>query len=148
MKGIEAIISIILILMITIALTALAYTWFSGIFSTLMSLASAAITKTSSAMATQIKMENAVYVDSDLKVYATIRNTGTQTFNAERTSFYINEIPQAGVTVDCPNCDCTNLEQGCIAIYNITASGLSIGDVLKATIETGLQDSKEIKIIY
>lgn len=148
MKGQEDIIAVVLILMVTIALTALAYMWFSGIFSGIMATVTTALTRTSGAMATQFKIENAVFnITENTILYVTIRNVGSQSFNANKVAFYVNDLPKPFVSNDCLDCDCDNLEEGCIANYNVTATGLSTESKLRATTETGLETSKEIIII-
>lgn len=147
MKGQEEIITLVLLIMIVVALVALAYTWFSGVFSQLMQAASIAVTRTGNVMSTQFKLESAAYVPGD-QIYVTIRNIGTQNFDATKTSFYVNEILSDSTLPDCPHCSCIELSKGCIASYNITYSGsLPAKSKLKATIETGLEDTKDITIV-
>jgi flagellin-like protein len=147
MKGQEDIIALVLILMIVIALAAFAYMWFSGIFSQLMSTAGAAIERTAGTMTTQFKLESAVYDASDQKVYAVIRNIGTQSFDAFKTNFYINDAYEIAALPDCQTCICGELAKGCIAIYSISMASLPQKNILMVTIETGLQDLREISIV-
>jgi len=150
MKGQEGIITIILLVMIVLAVVSLAYMWITGMFTSLAEFVGSAITQVSGSMATQFRLENAYY-DSDFNdLYVTVRNVGTQTFDATRTAFYIDNIPQ---TVEegfptCLNCECASLERGCIANYLIIPSSQpSEGSMLRITIETGAQDTRKISII-
>jgi len=146
MKGQEAVIAIVLILMMVIALAALAYTWFSGIFNQLMQAAGFAVTKTTGSMSMRFNVENAVYTGPPNSfVYVTIRNTGNEKFDATKTSLYINDMPQTLNDYSCSiDCDCTGLEQGCIATFNMTYASLPPQSFVKVVIENGLESSKEI----
>lgn len=149
MKGVTEIIAIILILMITIALAALAYTWFSGIFSDIMDAAASLLSRSSKNMATQFKVDNALYVASDNIIYVSIRNTGNQNFNATKSTFYIRGVPGDFSVIDCPNCNCNDLAPGCAADFEIPDTpfgSISEGDKLKVTIITGLQSTREITV--
>ena len=149
MKGVSEIIAIILILMITISLAALAYTWFSGIFSEIMDAAGSLLTRSSKTMATQFKVDNALYVASDNIIYASIRNTGNQNFDASKTLFYIRGIPGEFSTITCSGCNCNDLAGGCVVDFEIPDAPfgtISEGDKLKVTIITGLQNTREITI--
>jgi flagellin-like protein len=151
MKGVSEIIAIILILMITISLAALAYTWFSGIFSEIMDAAGSLLTSSSKTMATQFKVDNALYVASDNIIYASIRNTGNQNFDASKTLFYIRGILGEFSSITCSvGCICNDLAGGCVADFEIPDAPwfgtISEGDKLKVTIITGLQNTREITI--
>lgn len=150
MKGVTEIIAIILILMITIALAALAYTWFSGIFSDVMDAAASLLSRSSKNMATQFKLENANYVASDNIIYASIRNTGNQNFDASKTLFYIRGISGEFSVIACSTgCNCNALASGCTADFEVSGTpfgSISEGDKLKVTIITGLQSTREITV--
>jgi flagellin-like protein len=119
MKGVSEVIAIILILMIVIALAALAYTWFSGIFTQLTGTAGQTITSTTATMGTQFVLESAAcnanpcILGSTLSF--TIRNTGQPTFDATRTTFYIDGKPFAGLPACAPAATCVaaTLANGC-----------------------------------
>lgn len=149
MKGVSEIIAIVLILMITISIAALAYTWFSGIFTEIMDAAGSLLTKSSKTMATQFKVDNALYVASDNIIYASIRNTGNQNFDASKTLFYIRGIPGGFSNITCPGCNCNDLASECTADFEVPGTPfgtISEGDKLKVTIITGLQNSREITV--
>jgi len=150
MKGVSEIIAIIMILMITISLAALAYTWFSGIFSEIMEMAGALLTRSSKSMATQFKVDNVHYVVADNLIYVSIRNTGNQNFDASKTMFYINDIPGGYSSMTCSaGCNCNDLASGCVADFELPDAPFGpivVGDKLKVTIITGLQFSREITI--
>lgn len=149
MKGQEEVLSIIMLVMIALAVVSLAYMWITGMFSSLADTISNAIKQTTSSMATQFRLENAVYDPVLNESYVTIRNVGTQDFDATRTAFYVNEISQTPEIPSCPNCDCNSLSKGCIASYEIlnVVGTVSEGSTLRITIETGAQDSRKITII-
>jgi len=145
MKGQSEVIAIILIVMIVIALAAFAYTWFSGIFSKLMNAAGTFITGTSEKMITSFKIETAAYEQTNSKVTVVLRNTGSKSFDAGKTSFYINEDAKTFSNIDCFSCTCSNLERGCVVKYEISGiTSLSQGSKVRVVIETGFEDSKEI----
>ena len=150
MKGQEEVLSIILLVMIALAVISLAYMWITGMFNTLADMVSNAIRQTTGSMTTQFRLENAYYDSGLNELYVTVRNVGTQTFDATRTAFYVNDIPQTveeGLT-SCLNCDCNNLERGCIANYVIVPStSPTEGSMLRITIETGAQDTRKIMIL-
>jgi flagellin-like protein len=144
MKGVSSVIAIILILMIVIALAALAYTWFSGIFASLTSTAGTAVTTTTSAMTTQFRLEAVKYTGSNLwNVNATIRNTGTQSFNVSKTVAYVGGA-NSPINGTSPTGSLTGGQTS--VIYNISnMTTVSCGiTVLTITIETGLSDSRTI----
>jgi len=147
MKGVSEVIAIILILMIVIALSALAYTWFSGIFASMTQSAGTAVTTTTSAMATQFRIESVRYggtVGTGTNV--TIRNTGTQNINGSLVMVYIagQVAPYQGISTGTSNIG----QYGSAVIYNVSNStaysGVACGSVLTVTIGTGLTDSRTI----
>lgn len=150
MKGISEIIAIILILMITISLAALAYTWFSGIFTDIMDAAGSLLLRSSKTMSTQFKVDNALYVASDNIVYVSIRNTGNQNFDASKSLFFIKGIAGEFSAIACSaGCNCNDLANGCTADFEVpdTPFGtISAGDKIKVTISTGLQNTREITV--
>ena len=150
MKGISEIMAIILILMITISLAALAYSWFSGIFTELMDAAGSLLLRSSKTMSTQFKVDNALYISSNNIVYVSIRNTGNQNFDAFKTIFYIKGVPGEFSTISCSTgCNCNDLANGCVADFEIpdTPFGTIVeGDKIKVTISTGLQNTREITV--
>jgi flagellin-like protein len=87
MKGISAIISIVLILMITIALAALAYVSFSKVFTQTTGTSGQAVNNTLTKAQAQIKIETIVNGTTDSVVY--VRNIG----GTDLTGFsaYVND---------------------------------------------------------
>jgi flagellin-like protein len=129
MKGVSEIIAIILILMIVVALAALAYTWFSGIFSSLTATTSNATTSTSSAMTTNFRIEIAKNQTSlptgataicsggtSCNFSVTIRGLGTTPIDVTKISAYINDSPAIFLT---PVPTQTNLVYGNITTFYI-----------------------------
>lgn len=166
MKGVSEIIAIILILMIVIALAALAYTWFSGMFSTMTGSASSAVTSTTGEMATQFTIDSAKYVASGGYTDVTIRNTGTQNINASagagyQVSFYIDgsiaNSFSGAIPFSCVNCvtsagaSCTSgltclILPGGVAEYRVATPPMPTpgSSVVKATIGAGISNSRTI----
>ena len=107
--------------MIVIALSALAYTWFSGIFASMTQSAGTAVTTTTSAMATQFSIDSAK--GSGTTVNIVYRNTGTQNINRTQSNVYVNDAPctfsdtgtlgpsqytsPAVAATNCPSCTCS-----------------------------------------
>jgi len=165
MKGVSEVIAIILILMIVIALAALAYTWFSGIFTQLTGTAGQTIQQTTTTMGTQFAIEAAACAvgatpacDVGDTITMTIRNTGQPTFDATRTSFYIDGAPFTGATCSSPaGCTATSLANGCT--YSCTKArvaadpqprcptGTTTATIsqMKAVIATGLEASEIVQ---
>lgn len=97
MKGVSAVIAIILILMITVALAAMSYVWFTNVFQSLTGSASGTVNETGKLLATTISIDSSAYISgSDIKV--SVRNSGTTSIPADTLGFYIRDIP-ATVTV-------------------------------------------------
>ena len=160
MKGVSEVIAIILILMIVIALSALAYTWFSGIFASMTASAGTAVTTTTQAMQTQFNLESAGNTSTNA-IRFIIRNTGTQPFNCSDTkiSVYIDGTKVIATRVGVTDnwCPAACGAGGCMmpggykAVYAVTFSvtgctalpGTS-ANTIKAFIETGLANSAYI----
>lgn len=121
MKGVSEVIAIILILMIVIALAALAYTWFSGIFTQLTGSAGQTIVSTTTTMGTQFSLEAAACAvgatpacDVGDVISMSLRNTGQPVFDATKTSFYIDGIAFTGGVCASPvGCTAAALANGC-----------------------------------
>jgi len=161
MKGVSSVIAIILILMIVIALAALAYTWFSGIFASLTSTAGTAVTTTTGAMATQFRIESSRYTTSPfVSILTTIRNTGSQSFNASTTivGLYFDNALWTGAVTPTAGAGCTvaasngyMLDKGCVITYTIVPSAVACpicpgicNNMTKVTVGTGLMDTSSL----
>jgi len=143
-KGISDIIEIILVLMIVIAMVALSYTWFSGLFGDIMRTVAAAITRSATVMSIQFKVEAARFNITSGRVDAVIRNTGSQSFNAsaEKLAAYIEETNSAIDEVDISSPYI--LTGGGLVRMVISNNTESCNKNLRLTIETGLSDSRSI----
>jgi archaellum component FlaF (FlaF/FlaG flagellin family) len=143
MKGVSAIIAIILILMIVVALSALAYTWFSGIFTSLTTTTSNATSQATTAMAMQFRIEAAKSYGGGGgtgSVNATIRNIGTVNFDVGKLGIYIDGMLSSYVPIAS-----YALPPGQVITLNITnATAACPNKVLAITLESGLQDSRTI----
>jgi FlaG/FlaF family flagellin (archaellin) len=148
MKGVSTIITIVLILMIVVALAALAYTWFTGIFATITGTTETAVTTTTTAMGVQFRLESAKFNQIGATGYVnfTIRNTGSQDFDANKTAAYIAGVPCTDIKLlDCtPTCTDGILVPGGIASISAKNETTACGRALKVTVETGLSDTKDI----
>ncbi len=148
MKGVSTIIAIVLILMIVVALAALAYTWFTGIFGTITATTQTAVTTTTTAMGVQFRVESAKFnkIGGTGYVNFTIRNTGSQDFNASKSAAYIAGTPCTDIKLLSCNPTCTNgvLVVGGTATLSVQNQTEACGRALKVTIETGLSDTKDI----
>ena len=89
MKGVSAVIAIILILMIVVALAALAWTWFSGIFSTLTATAETSVVQTTEQMAQNFVIETAYCDTAGSSLDFTVRNTGTADIDDDGVAGYV-----------------------------------------------------------
>ena len=141
--------------MIVIALSALAYTWFSGIFASMTQSAGTAVTSTTQAMSTQFRIESAKFIATGCNgryttpfngcLNITIRNTGTQSFNADKTSVYVGGAYSPILGASAAG---TLIQYGTAVIYNVsnqtTACPTTGVAVVTVTIETGLSDSRPI----
>jgi len=97
MKGIDAIISVILLLMISVALVATSYAWFSGLFGTVTAGGTNVTTKGVSGIQTTFDIENVAIANkatcgSACTISISVRNTGTVPLDLSATplSVYIN----------------------------------------------------------
>lgn len=98
MKGISAVIAVVLILMITVALAAMAYVWFTGVFETITTGAGESATKTGEIIATSYSIASAAEnVDGDLLIYVT--NTGTSDIEISNMNIFISG-QKVNVTTD------------------------------------------------
>jgi len=137
MKGVSTVIAIILILMITVALAALAYTWFTGIFASLTASATTATTTATTAMATSFVIESAWNVSTLVNV--AIRNTGTSNINMPKIIAYVSDIKYTPANLN----PTTTLSPGDKGTFTLTVTDPK-GKTLIVSIESGLQQSATI----
>ncbi|MFH1229410.1 MAG: archaellin/type IV pilin N-terminal domain-containing protein [Candidatus Aenigmatarchaeota archaeon] len=88
MKGVSSIIAMILLLMITISLTGLAYVTFTSFFNTVKDSTETSMTQTMSNMLAQMKIESISKNGGDTVIY--IRNIGK--VDISRFNAYVNGI--------------------------------------------------------
>jgi len=138
MKGVSAVIAIILILMIVVALAALAWTWFSGIFSSLTAEAEETMTQQQKQMSLNFALDAASCVSGDLEF--TIRNTGGDDLNAGQVSSFLNGV----VTAATPVGGAGPIVSGATKTYREGSTTCDTDDVLKVTIESGLSHSVKL----
>jgi type II secretory pathway pseudopilin PulG len=158
--------------MIVIALAALAYTWFSGIFASLTGTASTSITQTTQQMQAQFRIEAAACIDNTApangncangapqptldQVQFTIRNTGNKRFDPTKTEAYIDGNRETFSSITYGGgaaCAAGTFDNGCTAKYYkdapLTTTPIcgTTKSTLKITIETGLTDSTSIDCV-
>ena len=137
MKGISNLVSTILILMITVILVGLSYVWFTSIFQSISESAGETVTGSSTAIATNFKIEAATNTTATT-VATAIRNTGTQNINMTKISAYVSDSLQTtqgntGILVP-----------GNVSVFNVTNVNNPCGKILRITIETGISDTISI----
>ena len=114
--------------MIVIALAALAYTWFSGTFSSLTGTASTSVSQTTGAMTTNFEIESAKNT-SATTVSVTVRNVGAQTIDLSLLRAYVSELPYATTasgtlaTSVVQNFNVNNVPNPCGQILKLTVGG-------------------------
>ena len=96
MKGVSAVIAIVLILMITVALAAMSYVWFTNVFESLTESGTGAIEKTGQQLQASFSVESARYTSGD-NVSVSIRNTGSTILDVSAVAFYLNGLPAASI---------------------------------------------------
>jgi flagellin-like protein len=97
MKGVSAVIAIVLILMITVALAAMAYVWFTTVFEELARGAEGKVNQTTDILGTSIDIEAAAYV-SESNISVSIRNSGTTNIEISGIGYFINELPVSSIS--------------------------------------------------
>jgi len=128
MKGISAIVVIILILMLTISLAGLGYFTFTTFFSQLTTSTQGAISSTLTTMLAQMKIEAISKSGTNIVVY--IRNTG----KVDLTNFtaYVNEgIATFGVPTG------NKISPGGVDNVTITTPAYASGSIVKITTAQG-----------
>lgn len=128
MRGVSAVIAVILILMITVALAATSYVWFSEVFTTVTAGGTNVTARGVAGIATQFSIESARYGGVN-NVTVAIRNTGSVAIDLTTSAAYISD-QFAGVTtkVNTAGTAITSLATGSIALLNVTNT-TAIGDV-------------------
>jgi hypothetical protein len=140
MKGISDVIAEILILMIVVALAALGWTWFSGIFTELTDTAETGMVQTVSGMAQSFVIENAFCDTTVPELEFTLRNTGSDDINDDRVVAYVQGTR---LTVSPPGFD---IPSGFVGDFNSSYDcSLDVGYALDVTIETGLSRARIIE---
>lgn len=126
MKGITPIIAIILLLLITISLTGVAFLWFTRMGETSSQAGSSQLNKTTGQMMLLIRIDNIEPSPSSGMIHAgslepgnaiTIRNTGSRGVSSSELGFYVDNIIKG--------CDGDNDLDNGVTPFNI-APGASI----------------------
>jgi flagellin-like protein len=140
MKGVSDIIAIILILLITVSLAALAYLWFTGILQDMLGIAGNQTQHVGDTLGTKFKIDAAVGYQTESKVGVVVRNTGTVNLDLQKLATYVNNTLYTG-----REGLGASLAPGEFVSFNITSvpSG-GCSSTLKITVETGAEDTLTI----
>lgn len=139
MKGVSAIISIVLLVMISVSLAGLAWIWFFGITNALQNSAVNATETATNRMGMAARIETAKFYPVTW-VNATIRNTGTVDIDLSKLGIFIDGYLS---TVYAPNT--SKLAPGSIVTINITNTTPACADkVLRITFPNGVDDYRTI----
>jgi hypothetical protein len=125
--------------MITVAMAALAYLWFTGVFETLTGGANETITGTQKQLGTKFSIEAATNTTNDT-VSVSIRNTGTYDIDLDKVATYITDDLK-------DNTASGTLAAGSVYTFNITNITSPCNKVLRITVETGADDTTSITCI-
>jgi len=139
MKGVSAVIAVILILMITVALAATSYVWFSSVFSTVTAGGTEITEKGVTGIQTGFAIETARFKPTgyteNTKTSVVIRNTGTVSINMTDAAAYIGG---QYVTAEKPTTLLAVNAVGTINVSNSTLTGYDIcGKELKVSFAAG-----------
>lgn len=140
MKGISAVIAVVLILMITVALASMAYVWFTTVFRTITVGTEEAATGGIAAMATKFTIESAHNATTDTwtGIAVTIRNTGTKNIDMDTIAAYVKGVSKTD--------DATGtLTPGMTGSFNVTVTTVPCDGILKVTEATGYEAYATIK---
>jgi flagellin-like protein len=138
MKGISAIISVILLVMISISLAGLAWVWFFNISNTLTTSATNETQAATNKLGMKAKIEVAQFYSANW-VNATIRNIGTVNIDIAKLGIFVDGVlstynPNTGI-----------LAPGSTITINITnATPACTGKVLEISFENGFEDYETI----
>jgi flagellin-like protein len=139
MKGISAIISIILLVMISVSLAGLAWVWFFNISNNLMTSATSATQAATNKIGIKARIEVAQFYSPNW-VNATIRNIGTVNIDMAKLGIFVDSVLS---TVYNPNTGM--LTPGSTVTINITnATPACTGKVLEISFESGFEDYETI----
>ena len=123
--------------MIVVALAALAYTWFTGIFATLTGGAETAVETTTTAMGVNFRIETAKNITVD-NISVTVRNVGTSILDLTKVTAYVDDEKKdtdTSIVAD------TDLEYGETATFFVNDTSNPNGKTLKLVAETGLEQT-------
>ncbi len=139
MKGVSAIIAIILLVMISVSLAGLAWLWFFEITNTLENSVTNATESATSRIGTQGRIGVARFYPSTW-VNATIRNIGTVDIDLSKLGIFIDGVLSTTYT---PNTG--KLTPGSTITINITNTTAACTDkILKISFPSSIEDYKTI----
>ncbi|MCD6477251.1 MAG: hypothetical protein J7K26_03805 [Candidatus Aenigmarchaeota archaeon] len=147
MKAVSAVIAVVLILMITVALAAAAYVWFSDVFGSITKGVGKAAEGVSEKIATDFDIEVATYNSDKGQISVTIRNIGTTDIDLTKIAMYIDgEITDFNLPVDEETEEkITSIRAGEVATLTTDYEGCTGTHTIKLTTETGLDKSETLE---
>ncbi|MBU3896391.1 MAG: hypothetical protein KJ697_00440 [Nanoarchaeota archaeon] len=145
MKGISAVIAVVLILMITVALSAMAYVWFTGVFEDISGsageAAGAAAAQIGSGFSIVSAYDNNLVAD---EAYVKVTNTGTTTLKKEYFNILIGTVTipvTPGIPAEITSTQTGDLISGETITHTITNATTSSGYI-------GEWCGKQVTVIY
>jgi len=140
MKGVSAVIAIVLILMITVALAAMSYVWFTNVFETLTESGTGAIERTGEQLQASFSIESARYLSGN-STSVSIRNTGVTTIDLDDVAFYLNGLPASVTSGPSGTLNEGEFTTTAFVIENNTEAVCPGPATLRATIAEGYQQT-------
>jgi len=137
MKGVSAIIAIILLVMISVSLAGLAWVWFFSVSNTLKNTAANATNTATSIVSMEARIEAARFYPTKW-VNASFRNIGTVNISLAKLGVFIDGV----LSTYSPNTGM--LSPGNVETINITNTTQACGKVLKITFENGFEDYRTV----
>jgi flagellin-like protein len=141
MKGVSAIIAVVLILMITVALAAMSYVWFTNVFQTLSESGTSSIAKTTGQLQASFTIESARYLSGN-NTSVSLRNTGVTSLDLSKVAFYLKGIPAPVTTGPTGTLTEGQFTTTAFVLSNVTTGAICPGPTtLTATIAQGYSQS-------
>jgi len=139
MKGISAIIVVILLLLISVSLASVVYLWFSSIITDVTGESTTNIRSTTNYMNTRMSIINAKNT-SLTEISVTVRNSGTEKIDLDNLIAFIDDVEESSNTAS------GILDVGKTSTFTVTsANSMSTCEhVLRISIASGSESSRMI----
>ncbi len=141
MKGVEAVVAIVLMLLITISLVGLAYAFFQDTFRDIIQSGSSQINKTTGQIGADLRVEAAKYTSAST-ITLSIRNTGTQDIDKSVISVKIGELTATVSPALSGSLKPTNTLD--FTVNNVSGMGDICGDPVRVTVGQGAERTRTI----